>query len=385
MNMLDDNDLRAELDEMFRRREADVGPTFPLPPTTKVRVRTRRVATTFASVMTIVGIVGLSIAVLSSLVGGPRGTAAGSKLNGATVLTSGVSDGVPWTLSAGLIDGVHCTEIEMSGEVSGGCWPDISDTRPSAQLEVGVYSFGQEDGPSWRRFTFVIAIVPDDVARVVVRSDAGVARSHQPAEAPEGWGPVRVAVVPIEETTSSQLVSASMHIQYLDSEGGATYANELIQLLEDPDIASMPTMPDDVSQQVASLGAGTDGRTLFAWQEEGTSKFATWLRSSEGVLVIAATKEFVGDEPFLSLHRRCGRSAGIVWGTVPSNVAAVEVGLVGPERIDTIEGPSQLGDVRFVLGGFTEPYAEGAPVTYIDASGKTIGTGWPSGTERCLG
>ena len=48
MNILDDHTLRSELDEMFRRRETDITPTFPLPATTKVRVRTRRVATTFA-------------------------------------------------------------------------------------------------------------------------------------------------------------------------------------------------------------------------------------------------------------------------------------------------------------------------------------------------
>jgi hypothetical protein len=55
MNVLDDHSLRSELDEMFRRRETDVGPTFGLPSAAKVRVRTRRVATTFASVITIVG------------------------------------------------------------------------------------------------------------------------------------------------------------------------------------------------------------------------------------------------------------------------------------------------------------------------------------------
>jgi hypothetical protein len=385
MNVLDDHNLRSELDEMFRRRETDVRPPFTLPATTKVRVRTRRLATTFASLTTIVGIVGLSIAVLSSLVGRPRGTAPGSNLDGATVLTRGMSGGVPWTVSAGLIEGVQCTEIEMSGEISGGCWPDISVTHPSAQLEGGVYSLGQDGTPSWRRFTFVVAIVPDDVARVDVRSEAGVARSHDLAAAPTEWGTVSVAVVPIEETTSARLVSAPMHVQYLDGEGGNAYPDELIQLLEDPDLAASPTVPDYVSHRISSIGEGTDARTLFAWQEEGTSKFAMWLRGSEGALVMAATKEFVGDEPFLSIHRRCGRSAGVVWGTVPPNVAAVDVGLVAPDRIETIAGPSEFGDVRFVLGSFTEPYAERAPVTFIDAAGEQTGTDWPTAAESgCL-
>ena len=384
MNVLEDHILRAELDEMFRRRETDVGPTFTLPATTKVRVRTRRVATMFASVITSVGIVGLSIAVLSGLVGGPRGTAPGSRLDGATVLTSGVSGGVPWVLSAGLIDDVHCTEIEMGGEIGGGCWPDISDAHPSAQFEAGVYSLGQEGTPSWRRFTFVIAIVPDDVARVVVRSDAGLARSLESADAPQEWGTVDVAVVSIEETTSVQLASAPVYVEYLDGSGGSAYPDGLFQLLENPDLATSPTVPDYVSHRISSMGDGEDARTLFAWKEEGTRKFAVWLRSSERVLVMAATTEFVGDEPFLSIHRHCGRSAGIVWGTVPSNVAAVEVGLVAPDRIETLAGADQLGDVRFVLGEFTEPFAEGAPVTYLDAAGEPIGTDWPSATESCL-
>jgi hypothetical protein len=384
MNVLDDHNLRSELDDMFRRRETDVRPAFGLPATAKVRVRTRRAATTFASVITIVGIVGLSVSVLSGHVGGQRGTVPGSSLDGATVLASGVSDGVPWTVAAGLIDDVYCTEIEMGGEVSGGCWPDISDVRPSAQLEAGVHGLGQEGTPSWRRFTFVIAIVPDDVARVVVRSDAGVARSHDPAEAPPEWGAVSVVVVPIEESTSVQLASAPVRVRYLDGDGGSAYPDETMQLLEDPDIAQGPTVPDYVSHRISSIGEGTDARTLFAWKEGGTPKFVVWLQVTERVLAMAATVEGVGNEPFLSAHRECGRSAGVVWGTVPSNVAAIEVGLVDPDRIETTAGPSQLGDVRFVLGSFTEPYAERAPVTFIDAAGKELGTAWPSAADGCL-
>jgi hypothetical protein len=384
MNVLDDHDLRSELDAMFRRRETDVQPMFPLPATAKVRGRTRRVVTTFASAIMIVGIVGLSFAVLSSLVGPRRVAVPASSLDGATLLTSGVSGGMPWTLSAGFIDGVHCTEVEMGGEVSGGCWPGISDSYASAQLEAGVSTLGQDGTPSWRRFTFVIAIVPNDVARVVVRSDAGVARSPDPTEAPQEWGMVDVAVVPIEETTSSHLVSGPVQVQYLDGDGGSAYPDELIQLLENPDVATSPTVPDYVSHRISSIGDGEDARTLFAWKEEGTSKFATWLRSSEKVLGMGATVEFVGDEPFLSIHRRCGRPAGVVWGTVPSNVAAIEVGLVDPDRIETIAGADQLGDVRFVLGDFTEPYAEGASVTYLDTAGDPIDTDWPSATEPCL-
>lgn len=384
MNVLDDHHLRSELDEMFRRRETDIRPTFPLPAAIKVRVRTRRVATTFASVITSVGIVGLSIAVLSGLVGGPRGTVAGSRLSGATVVTSGVSGGVPWTLSAGLIDGARCTEIEMGGKVSGGCWPGNPDTDPSAQFEADVYSLGQEGTPSWRRFTFVVAIVPDDVARVVVRADARVARSPDPTDAPREWGTVDVAVVPFEETTSSQLVSAPVHVKYLDGDGGSAYPDDLIQLLADPDLGTSPTVPDYVSHRISSIGDGEDARTLFAWKEGGTPKFVVWLQISDRVLAMGATVEGVGNEPVLSIHRQCGRSAGLVWGTVPSNVAAVEVGPVDPDRIETITGADQLGDVRFVLGEFTDPYAEGAPVTYLDAAGEPIGTEWPSATERCL-
>lgn len=384
MNVLDDHDLRSELDEMFRRRETDVGPTFPLPATAKVRARTRRVATTFASVITIVGIVGLSFAVLSSLVGGPSGTAPGSRLDGSTVLTDGVAAGVRWTLSAGLIDGMRCTEIEMGGEVSGGCWPSISDGHPSAQFEPGVYSLGQEGTPTWRRFTFVIAVVPDDVASVIVRSDAGVTRSHDPVAAPGEWGAARVVAVPIEETTSVQLFSAPVRIEYLDGAGVSAYPDGSIHLLEDPDLATSSAVPDYVSHMISSVGDGAGARSLFAWKEEGTRKFALWLRSSERVLVMAATTEFVGDEPFLSIHRQCGRSTGVVWGTVPPNVAAVEVGLVDPDWIETVTGADQLGDVRFVLGDFAEPYAEGAPVTYLDSAGLPIGTDWPSATERCL-
>jgi hypothetical protein len=384
MNVLDDRNLRSELEEMFRRRETDVGPMFPLPTTTRARARTRRVASAFASVITIVGSVGLTFAVLSSLVGGPRGTAPGSSLVGATVLTVGVSGGMPWTLSAGLIDGMHCTEIEVGGEISGGCWPDISDTHPTAQLEPGVYTLGQVDGPSWRRFTFVIAIVPDDVAHVVVRSDAGVARSPDPAAVPPEWGAVSVAVVSIEETTSVQLASAPVRVEYLDSAGVSAYPEESIHLLEDPDLAISAAVPDDVSHVISSMGEGADARSLFAWKEEGTRKFGVWLRSSGRVFVMGATTEFVDHEPFLSIHRRCGRSAGVVWGTVPSNVAVVEVGLVDPELIETIAGADQLGDVRFVLGDFAEPYAEGAPVMYLDAAGEPIGIDWPSATERCL-
>jgi hypothetical protein len=385
MNVLDDHNLRSELDEMFRRRETDVRPPFTLPATAKVRVRTRRLATTFASLITVVGIVGLSIAVLSSLVGGPRGTAPGSNLDGATVVTRGMSGGVPWTVSAGLIDGVQCTEIEMGGEVSGGCWPDISVTHPSAQLEGGVYSVGQDGTPSWRRFTFVVAIVPDDVARVDVRSEAGLARSHDPAAAPPEWGAVSVVVLPIEERTSVQLASAPLQVQYLDRDGGSAYPDESIRLREDPDIATGPTVPEYVSYRISSLGEGKEVRSLFAWKEGGTPKFVVWLQTSDRVLAMGATNEFVRDEPFLSIHRECGRSAGVVWGTVPSNVAAIEVGLVAPDRIDTIAGPGQLGDVRFVLGDFTEPYAERAPVTFIDAAGEQTGTDWPTAAESgCL-
>jgi hypothetical protein len=99
---------------------------------------------------------------------------------------------------------------------------------------------------------------------------------------------------------------------------------------------------------------------------------------------MGATVEGVGNEPVLSIHRQCGRSAGVVWGTVPPNVAVVEVGLVDPDRIETVTGADQLGDVRFVLGDFMEPFPEGAPVTYLDAAGEPIGTDWPSATERCL-
>jgi hypothetical protein len=175
-----------------------------------------------------------------------------------------------------------------------------------------------------------------------------------------------------------------VQVQYLDGDGGSAYPDELIQLLENPDLATTPTVPDYVSEQISSIREGTGTRTLWAWKEAGTSKFAVWLRSSEKVLGMAATTEFVGDETFLSIHRRCGPSAGVVWGTVPANVAAIELGLVAPDRIETIAGPSQLGDVRFVLGGFTEPYPEGAPVTFIDAAGKPLGIAWPSAPKGCL-
>jgi hypothetical protein len=386
MNALDESNLRSELDDMFRRREADVAATFALPAATKVRARIRRVATTAVSAVTVVGIVWFSVAVLGGLVGTRREALPAGGLEGATVLTRGEIDGEPWSVSAGRIDGVPCTEIQMGREVTGGCWPEISETRPSAQLEAGVHGVGQPDAPSWRRITFVVAIVPDDVARVIVRSDAGVASSRDPVQAPQEWGSaVRVAVVPIEERTSTHLASAAIEVRYLDDDGADAHPAQRIQPLEDPDVTSTSMVPDYVSHRISAIGAGTDARSLLAWQEGDTSKFGAWLQSTGRAFGMGATTEFVGDEPFLSIHRLCERSTGVVWGTVPSNVAGIEVGLVAPDRIDTIAGPGQLGDVRFVLGGFTEPYAERAPITFLDAAGRPLGAAWPSAAEPgCL-
>jgi hypothetical protein len=386
MNAVDGHDVRSELDEMFRRRETDVGPTLTLPSTTRVRVRVRRAVATAATGVAIVAVVGVSVAALSGLIGVAQRPAPGSNLASGSELTSGTIGGVPWTMSAGIVDGMMCTEIEIGGEVGGGCWPDIADA-PHAQLESGVYTLGPEDGPDWRRFSFVVAIVPDAVASVVVESDAGVARSVELADAPEVWGPVRVAVVPIEEGTST-LLSSDVEVRYVGHDGDSPYPAERIGLAEALDIATTPTVPGYVSHEISTLGAGQDARTLLAWKEGPTPKFVMWLRHVDRTLVMAATADGVERAPIISIHPRCGDSSGVVWGTVPSNVAAIEVGVIDPDRITAVQGPAQLGDVRFVLGEFVEPYPDGAPVTYLDDTGAPIRTDWPAGPQpaaRVLG
>jgi hypothetical protein len=119
--------------------------------------------------------------------------------------------------------------------------------------------------------------------------------------------------------------------------------------------------------------------TLFGWREASTSKFGLWLQGPDDVLTTGSTAEGVEEHHLLSIRPYWGRSVGILWGTVPADVAAVEIGLVDPEVMDTVAGPHRLGDLPFALGTFEDFDPATAPVTYLDATGQAIWTDWPSG------
>jgi hypothetical protein len=377
---------------MFRRRETDIRPMLTFPATIRPRAHRRRTITTMTSLIAILGLVvagGVSLAGLRGLVGRPDGHGAASGLDDAAVLAAGELGGVRWTLTGGFSDGVPCTQIQMGGQIAGGCWPHISASRPTAQLDAAAYALDWEGSPSSRRFSFATVIVPRDVAKVLVHSGTHVFRAGDPVEAPDGWGRVSVAIVPIEETTSRQLASP-VRVEYLDAEGRRAYPDDELRLRNVPDVATGRTVPEYVTSEGA-LGRSLGKWTLFGWEEAGTGKFGIWLRGPEDVLATGSNRQWVEKHPLISIRPVCGQSTGILWGTVPGDVAAVEVGLVDPEVIDTVAGPRRLGDVRFALGTFEEFDPARAPVTYLDAAGKAIWTDWPSGpapgsaTPRCAG
>jgi len=394
MNAPDDAEFRSELDAMFRRRETDLETTLTYPATVRRRVRRRRVVATVMSLVAIFGLVvvgSVSIAGLGGLLDRrPSSHTTAAALDDAAVVASGDIDGVVWTMSGGLADGVACTQIEAGGQIAGGCWPDIAGSRPRAQLDAGVYLQNWDGSPDSRRFSFVTAVVPPDVAQVLVHSGTNVFRGEGPFEAPDDWGRVRVAVVAIEETTSRELASP-LRVRYLDGEERQAYPDEELRLRAVPEVPTGAVVPDYVMSEGALFSRSVGPWTLFGWREASTSKFGLWLQGPDDVLATGSTAEGVEEHPLLSIRPYCGRSAAILWGTVPGDVAAVEVGLVDPEVIDTVAGSHRLGDVRFALGTFEDFDPARARVRYLDATGQVIWTDWPSGampgsaTPRCAG
>lgn len=114
----------------------------------------------------------------------PGGSQPAGRLADGAVLMRGTVGGVTWSLSAGSVGAVPCTQIEIGGRLARACWPELSQRRPRARVDAGVHRVDWIGTPDSRAYTFVVAVVPRTVADVVVGSSSREFHSGRPVEAP---------------------------------------------------------------------------------------------------------------------------------------------------------------------------------------------------------
>ncbi len=377
------NDIEHDLRELFRER-ADRIVVAPAPPERVLRRgRRRQLGTVALSSVVALALVGASIVGLRSLLGdrsrqGPAGEV--------TEIASGDAYGLHWALASWTDDGRYCTRLR---------WTNTSDLPAGGSASCGGSpaeeraTFAVAETESY--ISFVVALVPRDVVEVLVESeDARPFSTRRLVDAPLEWGALRFAVVPLRGGGPGAVHFIGASHDSVHPSVGFRWGPEF---LDASNLTHFATVPDEATVQpgeevTARIGSiELDGirRTLFAWRETGTRKFCLYLDPGNGSLHAMAwcgAADEIDDAPFLSIGPlACERRVGVLWGTVPGDVAAIKV-LHRPGRIETIAGPAAFGDVRFVLSSLEEPYPGSAWLRFLDASGRPVDQDWLSGS--CL-
>jgi hypothetical protein len=370
------NDIDHDLRELFRER-ADRIITSPVAPERVIRRgRRRQLGTVVVSSVVALTVLAGSIAGLRGLIGDRPGE--GPAAAGDTIITTGHVSGLSWTLSASSQANIYCTRLRWS--------LDTDSYRPSSASCGGApvqdrATFVVTDDPE-HVVSLLVALVPADVVRVEVRrSDARRFSTQDLADAPDGWGALRFAVMPLEGRGSGA-------VHFIGANEDIVYPSVGFRWGEATDITQFATVNDDAGTAlIGSIQLERATRTLFAWREAETSKFCLYLTHGDGSLDAMAwcsTVEYLEDERILSIGPlACGLRRNVLWGTVPAEVAAIEgMGRNGFTRIETIAGPRELGNVRFVLGAREEPYPGSVWIRFLDANGQRVDEDWLS--ARCF-
>lgn len=372
------NDIEHDLRTLFHERADRIVTAQSAPEQVLRRGRRRQLGTVVLSSLGALMIVSGSIVGLRDLLSDRPSGGAGGRTS--AVIARGDASGLSWTLSSWIDDGRYCTRLG---------WRDMRD--PSRTPPGGSASCGGPPGADRATFSvnetetsasFLVALVPRDVLEVLVESeDAQRFSTRDLVDAPPEWGALRFAVVPLEGEGPGAVhfIGAGHDIVYPSV--GFRWGGELVL---DASTITHATMPDYVTDEIGSIELEGTGRTLFAWQEGATSKFCLFLqeRGSSASIGWCSTAEFIEDAPILSIGPvNCQRRLGVLWGTVPADVAAIRV-RHRPSLIETIAGPPKFGHVRFVLGSLEEPYPGSAGLVFLDASGKPVDQDWLSGS--CL-
>jgi hypothetical protein len=377
------NDIENELRELFRER-ADAVVTGPSAPERVLRRgRRRQLGTVVLSSLVALSLVGWSIVGLRGLLGDRPGQGPAGQTS--TRISSGDAYGLHWTLSSWVDDGRYCTRLR---------WTDTRDLPAGGSASCGGSpaeeraTFAVTETESY--ISFVVALVPRDVVEVLVESeDARRFLTRGVVDAPLEWGALRFAVVPLKGGGPGTVHFIGAGHDIVHPSVGFRWGPEFLDATNLTHFATVPdetaVLPGEVTARIGSIELDGIRRTLFAWRETGTSKFSLYLDPGDGSLhamAWSATAEGIEEAPLLMIGPlACDRRVGVLWGTVPGDVAAIEV-LHRPGRIETIAGPPVFGDVRFVLGSLEEPYPGSAWLRFLDASGRPVNQDWLSGS--CL-
>jgi hypothetical protein len=359
-----------ELVAMFRRRETDVSPDPQLPAGLRTRVRRRQTGRILVSSIAAVALAVGSFAVLRTLVTDPaKGPAAGRDQE---PVTAGDVRGTHWSLSAWTTDGPRfCTTLRwetslgavgrQDGDVVA-CAAEPADAR--ARFSVT----GTGEG-----FSLLVAAVPPDVVAVEVRgSDGnGYQRYPQPELVEAPWAGVRFGVVPLDgEGTGA--------VHFIGANEDIVFPSVGFRWAEPIDLASAD-VPDYVKGD-SFVVVGEDDLSpvaLIDWDETTTSKLCLWLRqpAERGTTSWCATDDVAAQRPLLVFTPAdCDEGTWILWGTVPSDIETLDLGL--PRLIETSYRP---GDdrARLALGLVHERYPGSVMVTGLDADGLPRERVWP--------
>ena len=374
------NDIEHDLRELLQERANRIVTAPAASEQVLRRGRHHQLVTVGLSSLVALTLVAGSIVSLRGLLGGRPGHGPAGQTS--TVISSGDAFGLHWTLSSWVDDGRYCTRLGWS------------DTRDPVRTPSGE-SASCGGSPAGERATFsvtetesnvsfLVALVPKDVVEVVVENeDARRYSTRGLVDAPLEWGALRFAVVPLEGEGPGAVhfVGAGHNIVY-PSVGFWRWGKALA--LDASNITQFATEAD-VTAQIGSIELEGTRRTLFAWREAATSKFSLILGEGDGSLKAmawGATVDDIEEAPILSIGPlACDRRVGVLWGTVPGDVAAIEI-LHRPGRIETIAGPPKFGNERFVLAALEGPYPGSAWLTFLDANGRPMDQDWLSGS--CL-
>jgi hypothetical protein len=365
-------DIEHDLRELFHERADRIVTAQGAPERVLRRGRRRQLGTVVLGSLVALTLVAGSIVSLRGLLGDRPGQGAAGETD-STIVATGDASGLSWTLSAWNEADRYCTRLRWRLDTDSVGFRFGSASCGSMPAHDRA-TFGVTDDPE-HVVSLLVALVPADVVRVEVRTeDAQRFSTPDLADAPVEWGALRFAVVPLEGRGSGA-------VHFLGNGEDIVYPSVGFRWGQAPDITQFATVPGDVTARIGSIELEGNRRTLYAWRETGTSKFCLFLGDGGGSLEAMAwcsTAQYLEDVPILSIGPlACDRRVGVLWGTVPGDVAAIEV-LHRPGRFETIAGPPVLGDVRFVLSPLEEPYPGSAWIRFLNADGVPTDQDWLS-------
>jgi hypothetical protein len=365
-----------ELVAMFRRREADVPPSPGLPANLRTRIRRRQIGRILVSSIAAMIVAVGSFAVLRTLLAEPSHgpAAAGDRER----IAEGDVRGTHWSLSAWTSDtGRFCTTLRWAaspdafGDQRGdvvSCGADPATQRP----RFGVAGTGEG-------FSLLVAIVPTDVVALEVRGsdDEGYQRYPRPelVNGPMSWDGARFGVVPLDGEGTGTVHCIGANEDIVHPSVGFRWAEPI-------DLGSA-TVPEYVNgDSFVVVGENRSPVALIDWEEASTSKLCLWLRQTDDVDTTnsdttnwCATVDGAAQRPLLVFSPAdCGQGTWILWGTVPSDVETLDLGLDRP-----IETSARPGDdrARLAFGLVRERYPGSLMVTTVDARGLPRDRVWP--------